>query len=284
MLQDLNVAIAYIEDHLTDDLLIENVAQVTTVSDYHFRKLFYFLTGMPLSEYIKKRKLSQAHVDLSAGERVTDVAFKYGYQSVEGFTRAFKQWATYLPSEVKMVSHQKTFPPLTFAIQVKGGTDMEFRIEEKAAFNFAGVTKRVPMQFEGVNNEIVALAQSITSEQKEELHALRNVAPLEIVNVSYDADENFLEEAGMLTHMIGVLTTATTAEHLTVKPVPALTWAVFPAQGAFPEVLQTTMARIYSEWLPASNYELVPAPNFSFTKHDEQASYSEIWIAVQERN
>ena len=68
---------------------------------------------------------------------------------------------------------------------------MEFRIENKPAFNFAGVSKRVPMQFEGVNNEIVKLAESITDEQKEEMHRLQNMEPYEIVNVSYDADANF---------------------------------------------------------------------------------------------
>lgn len=82
---------------------------------------------------------------------------------------------------------------------------MEFRIEDKPAFNLVGVSKRVPMQFEGVNNEIVKLAESITDEQKEEMHALQNIEPYEIVNASYDADANFLKEEGDLTHLIGIL-------------------------------------------------------------------------------
>ena len=164
---------------------------------------------------------------------------------------------------------------------------MEFRIEEKPAFNFAGVSKRVPMQFEGVNNEIVKLAESITDEQKAEMHSLQNMEPYEIVNVSYDADANFLKEEGYLTHLIGVLTTEEqVSDRLTKVPVKACTWAVFPNEGPFPFTLQETMARVYAEWLPASNYEVINAPTFSFTKMDEHRkdyAYSEVWIPVRKR-
>lgn len=165
---------------------------------------------------------------------------------------------------------------------------MEFRIENKPAFNFAGVSKRVPMQFEGVNNEIVKLAESITDEQKEEMHRLQNMEPYEIVNVSYDADANFLKEEGYLTHLIGVLTTENQiSERLEKVPVEACTWAVFPNEGPFPSTLQNTMAKIYAEWLPSSGYELVNAPSFSFTKMDEHKkdyAYSEIWIPVRKKS
>lgn len=164
---------------------------------------------------------------------------------------------------------------------------MDFRIVEKPAFNFVGVSKRVPMQFEGVNQEIVKLAQSITEEQRREMRALQNIEPYEIVNVSYDADAKFLKEEGELTHLIGVLTTAEEVSYRLDKvPVAAGTWAVFPNEGPFPATLQNTMARIYSEWLPASDYELVDAPSFSFTKLNEEKpdyAYSEIWIPVRKK-
>ena len=163
---------------------------------------------------------------------------------------------------------------------------MEFRIEEKPAFNLVGVSRRVPMQFEGVNNEIVKLAQSITDEQRKEMHSLRNIEPREIVNASYESDTNFLREEGYLTHLIGVLTTEDEVSDLLEKvPVPAYTWAVFPNEGPFPSTLQNTMAKVYSEWLPSSNYEVINAPSFSFTKMDANKrdfAYSEVWIPVRE--
>ncbi|WP_026889571.1 AraC family transcriptional regulator [Clostridium beijerinckii] len=288
MINELNHVIDYIEDHLTDDdLSLEIISEYAGVSDYHFRKIFFYLSGMMLSEYIKNRKLSEANKDLLHGEKVTDVALKYGYQSMDGFTRAFKKWSGFLPSDVAKKGISKSFPKLSFTITIKGGINMEFRIEDKPAFNLVGVSKRVPMQFEGVNNEIIKLAQSITSEQKEEMHSLQNIEPHEIINASYEADANFLKEEGDLTHLIGILTTENQISDLLEKvPVEACTWAIFPNEGSFPSTLQETMARIYSEWLPSSNYEIINAPTFSFTKMDKDKkdyAYSEVWIPVKKR-
>ncbi len=285
MLKELNQVVDYIEDHLTEDLTLEMISEYAGVSDYHFRKIFLYLSGMPLSEYIKNRRLSEAGMDLLHGETVTDVALKYGYQSMDGFTRAFKKWSGLLPSDVTKKGMSKSFPKISFRISVRGGMNMEFRIEEKPAFNLVGVSRRVPMQFEGINNEIVKLAQSITDEQRKEMHSLRNIEPREIVNASYESDTNFLREEGYLTHLIGVLTTEDEVSDLLEKvPVPAYTWAVFPNEGPFPSTLQNTMAKVYSEWLPSSNYEVRNAPTFSFTKMNENKdyAYSEVWIPVRE--
>ncbi|MFZ5969199.1 MAG: AraC family transcriptional regulator [Bacillota bacterium] len=287
MLKELNHVIDYIEDHLTDEISLEKISEYAGVSDFHFRKIFLYLSGLTLNEYIKNRKLSEASMDLLNGEKVTDVALKYGYQSMDGFTRAFKKWSGFLPSDVIKKGISKSFPKLSFIITVKGGITMEFRIEDKPAFNLVGVSKRVPMQFEGVNNEIVKLAQSITDEQKEEMHSLQNIEPYEIVNASYEADANFLKEEGDLTHLIGILTTENQVSDLLEKvPVGAYTWAIFPNEGPFPSTLQDTMAKIYSEWLPSSDYEVINAPAFSFTKMDKNKkdfAYSEVWIPVHKR-
>lgn len=288
MLYELNHVIDYIEDHLTDDdLSLEMISEYAGVSDYHFRKIFFYISGLTLSEYIKNRKLSEANKDLLHGEKVTDVAFKYGYESMDGFTRAFKKWSDFLPSDVIKKGISKSFPKLSFVINIKGGVSMEFRIENKPAFNLVGVRKRVPMQFEGINNEIVKLAQSITDEQKKEMHSLQNIEPYEIVNASYDADADFLKEEGDLTHLIGILTTKNQVSDLLEKvPVEAYTWAIFPNEGPFPSTLQEIMAKIYSEWLPSSNYEVINAPAFSFTKMDKDKkdyAYSEVWIPVRKR-
>jgi len=287
MLHELNHVLDYIEEHLTGDLSPEKISEYAGVSDYHFRTIFFYLTGMTLSEYIKNRRLSEANKDLLQGQKVTDVALKYGYQSIDGFTRAFKKWSGFLPSDVAKHGVSKYFPKLSFIITVKGGIPMEFRIEEKPAFNLVGVSRRVPMQFEGINQEIVKLAESITEEQRKEMRSLQNIEPYEIINASYDADANFIKEEGYLTHLIGVLTTEENISSCLEKvPVAAGTWAVFPNEGPFPATLQNTMARIYAEWLPSSNYELVNAPTFSFTRMDKDKkdyAYSEVWIPVRKR-
>jgi len=287
LLKELNLVIDYIEEHLIDELSLEKISDYAGVSDYHFRKIFFYLSGLTLSEYIRNRKLSEANKNLLNGETVTDVAFKYGYQSVDGFTRAFKNWSGFLPSDVIKKGISKSYPKLSFIITVKGGTSMEFRIEDKPAFNLVGVSKRVPMQFEGVNKEIEKLVESITDEQAEEMHSLQNMEPYEFVNVSYDSDSNFFKEEGYLTHLIGVLTTKNQiSDLLDTVPVEAYTWAIFPNEGPFPSTLQDTMAKTYSEWLPSSDYEVINAPAFSFTKmdkHKKDYAYSEVWLPVRKK-
>lgn len=286
MLKELNQVMNFIDDHLSEDISLTEVADYAGVSDYHFRQVFFYLSGMTLHEYIKGRKLSEANKELLNQEKVTDIAFKYGYESVEGFSRAFKKWSGYLPSEVSKLGVSKLFPKLNFYIDVKGGESMEYKFIEKPSFKFAGVSKRVPMQFEGVNNAIVELANSITPEQRETMQSIKNLEPEEIVNVSYDHINDFMEDNGDLTHMIGVLTTEEVPSNLNSIEVPATTWAVFPNEGPFPKTLQDTYARIYSEWLPVADVQLVDVAKFSFTKMDEgkaDYAYSEVWLPV-ERN
>ena len=287
MLKKLNAAMDYIEAHLEEDFRLEEVAAGVGISDLSFRQLFYALTGMTLQEYVKNRRLSEASGALLRGCSVTDTAYRYGYQSVDGFTRAFRRWSGLLPSEAARTRQGRTFQRLNFIVTVQGGDTMEYRIVEKPAFRFAGVSRRVPMQFEGVNEAIVRLAESITPGQREELRRLRDTAPEEIVNVSWDSDSGFREERGELTHMIGVLTSQTDiGAGLDSKEMPALLWAVFPCEGAFPAVMQDTMARIYSQWLVTADYELADSLSFSVTRMDAAVpgqAYSEIWVPVREK-
>lgn len=286
VLKRLYRVIESVEEHLSDGTPVEAIARHADASDYHFRTVFFHLAGMTLGEYIKGRRLSEANKALLRGERVTDVAYRYGYQSLDGFSRAFKAWSGLLPTEAVKKRACKSFLKLSFIITVTGGNSMECRIVERPAFYLAGVSRRVPMQFEGVNSEIVALANSITQEQRDEMHALQNLEPYHVVNASYNADAGFLKEEGYLTHLIGVLTTREdVSERLERVAVGACTWAVFPNEGPFPAALQRTMARIYAEWLPASEYEVIDAPSFSFTRMDEAKTgfaYSEVWTPVRQ--
>lgn len=164
---------------------------------------------------------------------------------------------------------------------------MEFKIEKKEKFNVVGVSKRVPIQFRGENQAIIELAQSITEQQRKEMHQLADLYPYQVLNVSYDFDDGYLEEKGYLTHMIGFATTKENPfddlEQLTIEES---LWAIFPNQGSFPATLQDTYAKIYAEWLPSSDYEVRDLPGISFTRLDDPADqvYSEIWMPVRKKN
>lgn len=286
MLQQFNHLMDYIETHLTEDISGKDISKIVGLSDYHFKRMFSYMAGMSLNEYIKNRRLSVANAELINGAKVTDIAYKYGYQSIEGFSRAFREWSGFLPSEVAKNKIQKSFPKFSFFIDIRGGTSMEFKMEKKEKFNIVGVSKRVPIQFEGENNAIIELARSITEQQRNEMHQLADLYPHSVMNVSYDFDEGFLEEKGCLTHMIGFATTKENPfDDLEQISIEESLWAIFPNQGPFPATLQETTAKIYSEWLPSSDYVVADIPGISFTKHNGTSEnvYSEIWMPVKKK-
>lgn len=285
-MNDFNLLMEFLENNLLADNLIADAAKKLGISDYHLKRTFIFVAGISLSEYIKTRRLVLANEELAGGAPVTDVAFKYGYNSVEGFSRAFKSFSGYLPSQVQKNKILTSYPKLTFNFEIRGGVSMEYKIEHKDGFFLYGVTKVVPIKFEGVNPAIVELAKSITADQRAEMHELADLYPKQVLNASYDFDNERMEEKGNLTHFIGFASSVDTEpKTLTKVEVPEQTWAVFPSKGEFPKVFQETWANIFAEWLPISGYELVAAPEISFTKYDGEKSdlYSEIWVAVKKK-
>ncbi|MBN8049128.1 MULTISPECIES: AraC family transcriptional regulator [Paraclostridium] len=285
MINNFNKAMKYIDQNLENEVDFKKVSQIAGVSEFHFRKIFSYLSGMTLSSYIRKRKLSEASLDLINNKmKIIDVAIKYGYDSADGFTRAFKEWFGVNPSELKNHKDFKIYPSMTFQLTIRGGSNMNYRIEKKNPFKLVGVKKRVPIVFEGQNPEIMKIAQSITQEQRERLQSYRDTEVKTVVNASFNLDDGVYEEKGNLDHLIGSITTLDLDfGEFDVVEVPSHTWAIFSCEGQFPNLMQDTYAKIASEWLPSSGYELVDAPGISFNGDMSNLSnvYSEIWVAIK---
>lgn len=284
----LNKALGYIEENLTDNVDMKEVAQIACCSEYHFTRMFSFLSGITLSEYIRRRRLTLAALELSRNDnKVIDVALKYGYASPDSFTRAFQSMHGVTPSEAR--SHGpslKAFPRMTFQLTIQGGSEMNYRIEDKEAFRIVGISKRVPIVFQGVNPDIAAMYQSLTPEWIETIKGLSNVQPLGLISASAHFSEGRMEEKGELDHYIGAATTKAPPEGLVQLEVPASTWAVFTAVGPFPSTLQEVWGRIYAEWFPSSDYELSGGPEILWNEHKDVTSpqyRSEIWIPIRKR-
>ena len=145
----LNETIRYIEDHLTEDIDYARLGQIACCSAYHYQRMFAYMAGMPLSEYIRRRRMSLAAVDLLAGARVLDVALRYGYQSPTAFNRAFQAVHGAAPSAVREPGVSiKSFPPLRFTIMIKGAEEMEYRIEQRESFRIVGVSAPIEKSME----------------------------------------------------------------------------------------------------------------------------------------
>ncbi|KRF57114.1 MULTISPECIES: AraC family transcriptional regulator [Priestia] len=285
LLRNMNRALHYIEENLTNDIDFREVARLALCSEYHFKRMFSFLAGITLSEYIRRRRLTLAAFELKDSNiKVIDVAIKYNYSSPDSFTRAFQNLHGITPSEAKKNgSSLKAFPKMTFQLSIKGGNEMNYRIEEKEAFHIVGIKERVPIIFHGVNPKIAAMWESLNDETIRKLKELSNVTPLGLLSASVNFSEGRMKEKGQLDHYIGVATTKDCPDHLVQLEVPAGTWAVFEAVGPFPDTLQDVWGRIYSEWFPSSNYEQVEGPEILWNEHKNVTSptfKSEIWIPV----
>jgi len=288
VLDGMNSALGYIEENLAGDIDFEEVARRAYCSEYHFKRMFSFLAGIPLSEYIRRRRLTQAAIDLTRSRtRILDIAIKYGYDSADAFSRAFQGVHGILPSEARSSNQPlKAYPRLSFQLTVNGGEAMNYRIVEKEAFRIVGIMKRVPVVFQGVNPDIAAMAQSLDMKAIEELKRLSNEEPQGIISASANFSEGRMAESGELDHYIGVATTEPCPAHRSGLEVAASTWAVFESVGPFPEALQNVWGRIYSEWFPSSSYELSVGPEILWNESKDTSSpayRSEIWIPVKKR-
>ncbi len=283
-LRQLNQAMNYIEAHLAEEIDFKAVSQLACCSEYHFRRMFSFLSGLTLSEYIRRRRLAQAALELhNSNVRITDLAARYGYDSPDSFSRAFVALHGVTPTEARKDGVSlKAVPPLTFRLTIQGGNEMDYRIIEKGAFQIAGIKKRITLIYEGVNPQMDSMWASLSEEGIEELKRLSNVEPRGLLCVSANFSEG-RGEGSELDQYIGVATSSQVPKRWKVLPVEGSTWAVFTAVGPFPKALQDVWARIAAEWLPTSGYELTGGPEILWneSKDTSRPDYkSEIWVPV----
>ncbi|MCI8822334.1 MAG: AraC family transcriptional regulator [Lachnospiraceae bacterium] len=275
----LNSAIRYMEEHLTDEIDYEQLGRIACCSSWHFQRMFSYMAGIPLSEYIRRRKMSLAAVDLlSSDARIIDIAEKYGYRSPTAFNRAFQSIHGTAPSSVRQEGISvRSFPPITFKITVKGVEEMNYRIETKEAFRIVGVS--VPLEKEIEKNFAVIPSkwQEISlNGTLQTLAQMMNQEPMGVLGVSTCNEEEPWR------YYIAVSTSLEAGDYEEYT-VPAATWAIFPGEGTN-QSIQELERRIVTEWLPTSGYEYGNAPDIEvYLNPDPQNARYEVWIPVTKK-
>ncbi|MER7892532.1 AraC family transcriptional regulator [Micromonospora sp. NPDC094482] len=284
MLERLNQAMAYLEEHLDQPIEVAELARIATTSEYHFRRLFSALAGLPLSEYVRRRRLTVAAAAVLAGEEtLLAIAVRYGYGSAEAFARAFQAVHGVGPGEARRTGAALSAQPrMSFRLTVEGSSSMRYRIVQKDGFRLVGRRARVPLVHEGMNPAIVAFIKGIERETVERMEALSDQEPAGVVNVS-DNLAGDRAEGSELDYWHGVVTGADVPGDMDALEVPAGAWAVFETSGAFPQAVQYLWRDVFTQWFPSNPYRSRPGPEISRTRlsADGTQADAELWIPVE---
>ena len=270
-------AVKYIEENLTEDIDIAEIAAKAYLSPFYFQKIFGVLCGVTVAEYIRSRRLTLAAEELSLGAaRVLDVALKYGYESQDSFSRAFTRFHGVSPSAAKEKGAQlKSVAPIQIILTLKGGTIMEYKIVEKSAFTIMGRARS--FNTETSYTEIPKFWQEHYSTGGGDIVC-------GMFGVCMDSDGSNFEYLIADNYMPW----KDIPDGYETRVIPEGTWAVFPCRGELPKALQDVNTQIWSEWVPnCKEYEL--AGNYNIEVYltppqpDPKDNYCEIWVPVKKK-
>ncbi|NLO09175.1 MAG: AraC family transcriptional regulator [Clostridiales bacterium] len=266
----LNNLVDYIEEHLDSDIEIHKIEQLTACPYRIFQRMFSFIVGVPLMEYIRRRRLSESAYELLVlDNKVIDIALKYGYESADAFTVAFKKQHGISPFYAKQQNVELiSYPRLSFTLEIKGGVAMNYRIVEKNEMNALGV-------FGSVENDIWGKVKGDGT-----LAELQKISGNESsLGLCFGYDDK-----GNNTYMVAVETDQSGYKDYKTYIVPSTSWIVFESRGAVIPTLGETWKRIYSEFMPSSNYKQdpdIPTIEKYFSNNSMANDYLvEIWLPI----
>ncbi|MCY6959669.1 AraC family transcriptional regulator [Clostridium brassicae] len=283
-LKNLSKAIDYIEQNLDGDISYKEAAKIACCSTNYFQRMFAYVTGITLVEYIRRRRITQAAFELQTKDiKVLDIAMKYGYTSPTAFNRAFQSVHNINPAVAKSKGCQLcAYPPIKFSIQIQGGSDMPYRVEEKAPMRIVGV--RIPLTYDMDKNYKLIPSfweQTKQSEKFYQIINLNNTPQKKIFGISiYDANDEVY-------YYIATATDKPVPEGMYEYEIPASIWAVFESHGSFKESIQTIYKRFFTEWLPFSGYrhagiaDVEVYPVYPVYDESTVSGYAEIWMSIK---
>ena len=283
----LQSAVDYIENNITEDISLDEIAKRSGFSSFYFQRIFAFLCGFTLGEYIRNRRLTLAGEELlSSNEKIIDIALKYGYESPESFSRAFQKFHGILPSRARKENASlNSFSPLSVEIKLKGGSMMNYKVVKKEAFSvIEKISTHTIDDSKNINTVPEFWAESKVDGTLEKLFELTD-DPEFIFGICYG---NTHTDKQSFEYSIAAKSddTAKAPKDFRINTIPARTWIVFECEGAMPDAIQTLWHKICSKFFPTTKYEPTYEMDIeAYTAGDmSSADYkSQIWIPVTEK-
>ena len=283
-LKKLGKAIDYIEDNLDKEISYDEAARIACCSPYYFQRVFSYVSGVSLAEYIRRRKMTQAAFELQrADSRVIDVALKYGYSSPTSFNRAFQNVHGITPTAAKLGGNVlQAYPSIQFKIEITGGSAMAYRIVKKPPLRIVGI--RIPLTSDMEENLRIVpefWKASLQGKQFLEICSLSNGEPRGILGISV------YKNPREIYYYIGVAVNSPAPAGMYGFEIPAATWVIFDNNGRFKEDVQSVFKRFYMEWLPFSGYKYAELPDievYPICSGQPVHGHSEVWIAVSKED
>ncbi|MBR8743284.1 AraC family transcriptional regulator [Nocardiopsis sp. MG754419] len=288
MLDRLNEALERVETEVGAPVDVAAMARTVCVSEHHFRRMFSALSGMPLSEYVRRRRLTLAAAEvIGGGDTLLDVAVRYGYGSAEAFGRAFRSVHGIGPGEARRTGAALgSQSRLTFHLTIEGNTTMRYRIVEKDAFRITGPKARVPLVYEGVNEPMTAFVQGLDDATHERIHALSDQEPHGTLGVTHTLGSGRDEGDDIDYYQAAATFSEEVPDGMESLWVPAGAWVVFPFERfVFPEAIQRIWVYAFSEWFPSNPaYQHRSGPDMlrvDVDEQDENLASGELWMPVE---
>lgn len=292
-------ALNYIEEHITEELDYEKIAECSFSFSYHFQRVFSLLCGYTLGEYIRNRRLTLAGSELAQAKiKVIDAAMKYGYESPDSFAKAFQKFHGITPSAAREPGAVlRSFAPLSIKISLEGGNIMNYRIEEKEEMILTGYKQR----FSGVpyGEQRVKQEEKMFISTRGKQWLLRGMAYKNeidyciITNIDDDGydfyiaseldkwDRDFMydQEITGVTFMEDM-----NFEHIVIPRQKYVIFETKQSRRPIKEYIDLRQ-RIVSEWLPNSGYQFAEGPELTCMHWRPVANienrFIEIWLPIE---
>ena len=270
-----NQTMDYLEEQLTGEVDMKIFHQLSGYSYPLFSRIFSIMADMTLAEYLRNRRLSEAVTDLrESSDKIIDIAMKYGYESADSFSAAFKKFHGATPSEVRNGKPYRVFPRLQLSLKITGGKNMDIKIQKKPSFTVAGVL------LEAIDNSQCPSAW-------EQLYANHSLESLE----SLGSGQSFgvcsdVKEGEIINYMAAYdVTDKAKAEELglSIKDISEAEYAIVPVNGAIPTSIQHAWKYVLEIFFPETGYRHSGAPDFEVYTEGDMSSpdyQMELWIPV----